>query len=74
MREFVVQTLLLGFCHIVISENKQVAANRDHNITLLLQPFVQERLVTLIPYNADGGELSKVHPGVWGSSRLGNGC
>ena len=39
MREFVVRNLLLGFCHIVISDNNQASAGRDFNITLLLQPL-----------------------------------
>ena len=54
MREFVVRNLLLGFCHIVISDNNQVSAGRDYNITLLLQPFVHQGLVTHLPYHADG--------------------
>jgi hypothetical protein len=56
MREFVVRHLLLGFCHIVISDNNQVSAGRDYNMTLVLQPFVQLGLVTHLPYNADGSQ------------------
>lgn len=54
LREFVVRTLLLGVCHLVISDHNQVSANTDHNTTSLLKPFVDKGLVTHHYYNADG--------------------
>jgi hypothetical protein len=39
LREFLVRNLLLGFSHIVVLDNNQ--CGRDHNTSLLLQPFVQ---------------------------------
>lgn len=54
IREFVVRYLLLGFCHLVINDNNQVLAGRDYNMTLMLQPFVEQGLVTHIPYEAGG--------------------
>jgi len=54
MREFVVRNLLLGFCHVVVLDNNRVGLGRDHNISMLLAPFVQAGLVTHVAHVPDG--------------------
>ena len=50
MREFVVRNLLQGFNHIVLYDNNHIGRGIDHNITSLLQAFVDEDMVTLVPF------------------------
>lgn len=57
LREFLVRNLLLGFSHVVVLDNNQLGS--DHNITLLLQPFVQVR-APAVPATAARGRRSSV--------------
>lgn len=46
LREFLVRMLLAGVSHIVLLDNNHVGIHQDHNITLMVQPFVEAGLVT----------------------------
>lgn len=51
LREFIVRTLIAGFGHIVLYDNNR--HDMDYNVSSVVEPFVLQRVVTVVPWKKD---------------------
>ena len=66
LREFILQHLITGFSHIVITDDNLVEKNQDTDISLIVEPFVKIGVVTVIP-----SSRRKNSSTIWSGTRSG---